>query len=264
MNRIDVSECHKYLLQLAKAFHDICVRHSIPYYMVGGTQLGAIRHRGFIPWDDDMDFGVPRRYYEELMNILDKELPAEYKIQSIYHSPKYTNGFYKIEDSRTLIKETNSKSLQYGVNIDIFPIDYTNGKKGLFSKNWWIVQLYKLETYSFADLEGLGMIKIIANKILRKLMFFINNKTIFNFIDRHLLESDGRYWVNHYGAYTNKEIIEKEIYGQPTLYDFEDTKLFGIEKVEVYLKHFYGNYMELPKESARHFHIEELYVKQEY
>ena len=86
MEKIEVKECHKYLLQISKVFHEICARHNIPYYMIGGTMLGAIRHHGFIPWDDDMDFGVPREHYSGLMGILDKELPSEYNIISIYHS----------------------------------------------------------------------------------------------------------------------------------------------------------------------------------
>lgn len=261
MEKIEVKECHRYLLQIAKVFHEICEKHNIPYYMVGGTQLGAIRHKGFIPWDDDMDFGVPRIYYSVLLEILEKELPQEYRVISIYNSDKYSNGFFKIEDTRTLIKEVNAKEVRNGINIDIFPVDYTNSKKGFFSKNWWIVQLYKLETYSFAELDDLDALRMAANKVLRGIMFWANNKTIFNFIDKHLILSEGDYMVNHYGAYADKEIVKKELYGKPTLYKFEDTELYGVEQYDAYLKHFYGDYMQPPKGKANHFHIQELYLK---
>lgn len=261
MKKIEVSECHKYLLNLAKALHEICVKHDIPYYMLGGTQLGAIRHKGFIPWDDDMDFGVPRKYYSLLMELLDKELPSDYKVISIYHSKKYSNGFFKIEDTRTLIKERNAKTINNGVNIDVFPLDYTNSKTGVFSKNWWIIQLYKLETYSFADLADLGFLRMTFNKIMKLFMRFADNKTIFKFIDKHLIVSKGDYLINHYGAYAEKEILKKEIFGTPTLYKFEDTELFGIEHFDEYLRHFYNNYMLPPKDGTSHFHILELYLK---
>lgn len=261
MERIEVKECQKYLLQLAKTFHKICVRNSIPYYMIGGTQLGAIRHKGFIPWDDDMDFGIPRKFYKNLLDILEKELPPEYKVISLYNTPTYTNGFFKIEDSRTLIKEVNSKGLKIGLNIDVFPIDYCNDNKGLFSKNWWIVQLDKLETYSFVELEKLGWLRMIANFALRRLSLFKDNKSIYSFIDKHLIEKNGDYWVNHYGAYANKEVVPIEMYGTPTLYTFEDTEFYGVEQFDRYLGHFYGDYMQLPKDSARHFHIEELFLR---
>ena len=261
MEKLEVKECHKYLLDLAKELHTICVRNNIPYYMLGGTQLGAIRHKGFIPWDDDMDFGVPRKYYKPLMDLLCKELPSYYKVISIYNSDTYTNGFFKIEDTRTLIKEMNSKGMKNGVNIDVFPLDYTNNKTGKFSKNWWIVQLYKLETYCFSELEDMGWLRMKVNKILRLFVFFANNKTIFNFIDKHLIVCDGDYMVNHYGVYAAKEVMRKEIFGSPTLYPFEDTELLGIERYDEYLSHVYGNYMQMPKGKANHFHIQELYIK---
>lgn len=261
MQRIDVKECHKYLLQIAKVFHEICEKHEIPYYMVGGTQLGAIRHKGFIPWDDDMDFGVPRAYYSDVLNILEKELPDGFKVISIYNSDTYCNGFFKIEDTRTLIKEVNAKVIRNGVNIDIFPIDYTNLKTGFFSKNYWIVRLYQFETYSFAELDNMDALRKAINKVLHGLMFWANNKTVFNFINKHLILGEGDYMVNHYGAYADKEIINKEIYGKPTLYKFEDTEFYGIEKYDEYLRHFYGDYMQPPKGKANHFHIAELYLK---
>ena len=71
----DIKELQSILLDIAKEFHRICTMYEIPYYMVGGTQLGAVRHKGFIPWDDDMDFGVPRVYFEKLKVLLEESLP---------------------------------------------------------------------------------------------------------------------------------------------------------------------------------------------
>lgn len=65
----------------------------------------------------------------------------------------------------------------------------------------------------------------------------------------------------HYGAYADKEIVKKELFGLPVLYKFEDTELYGINQYDLYLKHFYGDYMQLPKGRANHFHIQELYLK---
>lgn len=70
MRKISIEELHAKLLDIAKVFHQICERHQIPYYMISGTMLGAVRHKDIIPWDDDMDFGVPREYFDELHAIL--------------------------------------------------------------------------------------------------------------------------------------------------------------------------------------------------
>ncbi len=259
MEKIEVKECHKYLLQIAKSFHDICIRHGIPYFMVGGTQLGAVRHKGFIPWDDDMDFCVPRKYYKTLIELLDKELPSNYKVRSIYHSKKYCNGFFKIEDTNTLIKEVGEAGLTKGVNIDIFPLDYTNDNKGVFSKNHLISKLIEFETLCFADMEGASRLISFINKLLYPMRLIMSNKAIFNFIDKHLILTEGDYLVNHYGVYAMKEIVPKSFFGIPALYPFEDTELYGVEKFDDYLTHFYKDYMQPPKGTANHFHIEELY-----
>ena len=71
----DIKECHEILLGIAKQFVEICDKHNIKYYMLGGTMLGAVRHKGFIPWDYDMDFGVMRKDFDALMSALNKELP---------------------------------------------------------------------------------------------------------------------------------------------------------------------------------------------
>lgn len=76
MRKIETAEeLHGILLAMAKTFHKICVEEDIPYYMVAGTMLGAKRHKGFIPWDDDMDFAIPRAYYEKAKNVLKTKLP---------------------------------------------------------------------------------------------------------------------------------------------------------------------------------------------
>ena len=78
IKELTFEELRHHLLEIAKAFDAVCRKNNIPYYMLGGTMLGAIRHKGFIPWDDDMDFGVPRKYFDTLIEIFERDLPSKY------------------------------------------------------------------------------------------------------------------------------------------------------------------------------------------
>ena len=97
LKKITLAECHKELLHIATAFDQICQKHHIPYYMLGGTILGAIRHNGFIPWDDDMDFGIPRPYFNQFIALAEQELPPKYKLITSKNSPALKKGFIKIQ-----------------------------------------------------------------------------------------------------------------------------------------------------------------------
>ena len=141
MRRIeDIREAQSILLNIAKEFHRVCVENHIPYYMLDGTMLGAVRHKGFIPWDDDMDFGVERQYLAKLETLFNKSHSSRYRLISSKTSKKIINDPVKIEDTRTLVIEPDRAHIaeDMGLNIDIFPLDMSNGRKGYFSKNYFV------------------------------------------------------------------------------------------------------------------------------
>ena len=260
--KISLSECHEVLLNIAQAFHKVCVDHNIPYYMLGGTQLGAVRHKGMIPWDDDMDFGVPREYYETLKHILSTELKEPYNVISMENTPKYYAGYIKIEDSRTITDSNVEYDIyRYGINIDIFPLDKTNGRTGVFSKNNMICQLYKVENYRFLNVNGGSRLKVAISKALKICLPSLNKHTIYNLIENRLLTDKGEYLANYYGAWGLREIVDASYFGTPTLYDFDTMQFYGVENPDAYLTSLYGNYMQLPPESQRHTHMCNAYYK---
>ncbi|MCR4995508.1 MAG: LicD family protein [Bacteroidales bacterium] len=114
------------MLEMVVELDKICRRHQIPYFLYGGTLLGAIRHNGFIPWDDDLDVAVMRKDYLRLMKILPEELPDHIALQTNETDPNYFYFFAKLRDRHSLLEEEcpyDQVFKERGVYIDIFPFE---------------------------------------------------------------------------------------------------------------------------------------------
>ena len=202
MKSLNIEEVHDVLLNIAKAFITICDNNNIPYYMGYGTLLGAIRHKGFIPWDDDMDFCVPRPYYQKLIRHLEKELPYPYRCCT------YKNGLnnciiLKIDDARTLIKDVcvlDKKEQNKGINIDIFPLDYVNPSS---CKLKVIKFLLRLSTTIYTANSNGSKWKNSLKRIVSSI-FPISRNTILSKVE-NMLENVkvGNTMVNVLGIYKN-------------------------------------------------------------
>lgn len=252
---VDIKKVHSHCLQIANEMHRILTSHNIPYFMVGGTLLGSIRHKGFIPWDDDMDFGIIREYYWTAIDILRKELKYPYKCISYKESSICLHESCKIMDMSTRIQEDDYCSDEKGVFIDLFPYDYSDGKTGLFSNYMIIKTLVRLQNYRFTNVTGRNKLLVLISNFIKFLFYPLNYKTIPNLIGKHLVQHKGMYVICHVGLYNKREIIEANVIGCPRLMPFEDTFFYGMEKAEEYLTHIYGDYMQIPPEDKRRIHL---------
>ena len=113
-------------LEIFKVIIDICDRLNLRYYVIGGTLIGAIRHKGFIPWDDDIDIGMMRKDYDIFLREAPKYLPEQYFLQTVWSDPEYLNCFAKVRDSNTTFVEipVAKRKINHGVFVDVFPLDY--------------------------------------------------------------------------------------------------------------------------------------------
>jgi len=266
MKEIDIKECHNVLLNIASVFDAICKKHQIPYYMLGGTMLGAFRHKGFIPWDDDMDFGVERPYFPKLIKVLSEELPEHFQLKTLDNCAHFVSNFIKIEDDRTLVyDEWYDGAREMGVFIDIFPLD--KGRKNslqtkLFAS--YVFFLLQLKDYLYFDPKyRRGIKKLIATIMLKTNI--CSYKQTLAYIDRILrryTSEDSGFLINYYGNWGKKEIIRHDVFGQPQDYPFETITLSGVTDTDAYLSALYGNYMQLPPEEKRLFHNFGMYYKE--
>ena len=113
-------------IEIFKSFISVCEHLNLTYYVLDGTLLGAVRHKGFIPWDDDIDVGMPREDYEVFLREGQALLPEEYFIQTFDSDPEYLANYAKIRNNNTTFVETSvrHRKINHGVFIDVFPLDY--------------------------------------------------------------------------------------------------------------------------------------------
>jgi lipopolysaccharide cholinephosphotransferase len=257
----DIHEVQTIILDTAKVFHNTCENNNIPYYMLYGTMLGARRHQGFIPWDDDMDFGVPFEYYDQLVKALKEKLPVPYNVITRYDKGGAVGGYLKIVNTNTLIKESNkvSEDENTGLFIDIFLLYNERAFKPSL-RQFVIKILLMVQHFRFYRLTGKNIVKTIADKMAKFFFSWLKMPDLINVIERHLIPSGGGYFTTYASIYGKKDFIPLEYYGKPKLYQFESMELYGVENPDKYLTHLYGNYMQLPPEEKRKIHLQEAYI----
>lgn len=140
MKQLTVEDAKQIELEILDYIDTLCKKHNINYIINYGTLIGAVRHEGFIPWDDDIDLSMPREDYQRFINIFQKE-KSKYELLSLETDKNYFNNFIKITDSTTKIIDTrNTKTYESGIFIDIFPMDRFDDPKVIDT-------CYKLESF---------------------------------------------------------------------------------------------------------------------
>lgn len=245
------------LCKMLQWFHKYCEDNNLLYYAIGGTVLGAARHKGFIPWDDDIDIALPRDDYEKLI-MLSKKNTGKYRLESPYSGNEdYIYAYAKLYDTSTTLIEKSKKTCKRGIYIDIFPLDGIgnnyNQAKCNFRRYDRNNMLLMMRTCSVRKSRSwYKNISIIMARIIPS--FLINEKKLVLKMDKiaKSISSDNALYVaNLNGTYREKEIIEKRIFGKPRLYDFEDFKIYGPEFYDEYLSLIYGDWRKLPPEEKR-------------
>lgn len=258
MIEVNQEKLKSMLLDMLKWFHAFCEKNGLRYYALGGTMLGANRHGGFIPWDDDIDVGMPREDYNKLEQLLKNSQNERYVLETPNTPAKdYYYPFSKLYDTQTTLVENTKFKIKRGIYLDIFPLDGIGNSKEESQKNFKSInRLYDLllakvagirkgrKFYKNLAVVAFRLVPINAKKVVIRL---VKRCSKYSFADCE--------WIgNLVGAWRFKEIMPKSYMGEPKLYKFENLSIYGVADADAYLTSLYGDWRKLPPKEKQVTH----------
>jgi lipopolysaccharide cholinephosphotransferase len=268
MNKLGIAEIQNIELKILEYVDSICSKNALRYGLTSGSVLGAIRHGGFIPWDDDVDIVMPRPDYERLISIMGKN-NGRYHLSSPYTEPDYIYEYSKMMDMNTvLIEDPNGKKIQTHIYIDIFPVDGVPDSRKARRKQYIkvnrIKKIYAVKNrlpYKIRETQGRKKVLYSLGNVLLKPF---SKSKIMRSLDNVCKKYD--FDSSNYAAVITgqgeKEVLKTSEYQLDGIVQFEGKKFHTYKNPEKYLRQFFGNYMQLPPENERHGHDSIAYLRE--
>lgn len=271
LKETELRQCQLILLRILKIVSYVCEKNSLTYWIDAGTLLGAVRHKGFIPWDDDIDISMPREDYEKFLKIAKDQLPEDLYVQNLDTTEFAGNTWTQIKDRKSKIVLSKNAKYHQGLYIDIFPMDSYNDN---FFKRIFVEKIHKLSYIKVQAinaplkkpfLKGINFAKNII-KILLKVVFFIFAIFDYNKIYEMNLKSKDKRIENmkknpkiNYGYGT--EVLNWDVVfnGEDILpitkkMKFEDGEFMVPRNTDAILTGLYGDYMQIPNVDKQVYH----------
>lgn len=251
MKPLLLNELKQIQLDILENIHEFCELNNIKYSLACGTMLGAVRHEGYIPWDDDIDICLLRRDYNKLITLFPDVYNGAYKISSIENDDCWERPYAKAYDIRTLLKEDSSCSKTIGINIDIFPIDNVPD-----NYNKWV--LYNKVRMLFQRLLEVKFFKVKVSRAFYKNVLLVILKILLVFTSRRKLachiskfsqkynQCDSKYVFENVQGIRLKKPFRRSIFDEIIDVRFENKTFKGFKNYHEYLSNVYGDYMTLP------------------
>lgn len=242
----DIKAFQKECLYIMSAFDESCRHEGLRYYMACGTMIGAVRHKGFIPWDDDVDVYMPRPDFERMKANAATILPKNLKLVDYSTDSTFPHFYAKIEDTNTTKIERIYLNHYSGVWIDIFPVDGITDNKlarrihTARFKFWRRLQylVYRdpwKHGHNFGGYLVLGLHKMFPKQYVHRHIQKVMRQYDFESHDTLMPHND------HFVTFTKEELGMT-----PVDYDFEGHKFYGVKDYDAYLRRIYGDYMTPP------------------
>lgn len=249
-----IRQVQEKILNIMKYIDNLCRREDIEYYIMGGTALGAVRHGGFIPWDDDLDIFMKPIEYKKFKTAFEQENSSDYVLQEWKTTPDYLEYAKVRMNGTTFIEECfkDRKDMHHGIYVDIMILhkipDNLLMQKLVYYESKFVT-LYALSQRNWKPKSrgqsiALKCLKILPCKFMVKLFY----KRIYKYDNREA-KFKYCYWITP--AKFHNGLFDREYFENPVDIPFEDTVLFGSKNIKEYLSYRYGDYMKLPSIEQR-------------
>ncbi|SFT77154.1 lipopolysaccharide cholinephosphotransferase [Selenomonas sp. GACV-9] len=251
MNELSMQEIKDIQIQIMDEVVKYCDENNIKYWLDSGTMLGAIRHKGYIPWDDDIDIGMLREDYDRFIHTFNEKSKSKYILDCVEINPMCRFPFAKVFDCNTVLYE---EDIKLSVNIDVFVFD--NAPKNIIHFKW---MCFKRNVFNRLNACQYGNGVRVKNKIkyyIYKAMRPLLNLFPKNYFARKVVENSRSCMRNksdYIGDFTSvsNALLKKEYVKELVKVDFENKKYNVPSEYDCWLKKVYGNYMEFPPEEER-------------
>ena len=260
------------IIDVLSVFIRICEAQGLRYFCAGGTAIGAVRHQGMIPWDDDIDVFMPRPDYDRFLRLAAQSMPEGYEVLSPYATKDYPMYFAKMCNARTTLLENERIPCVFGLYIDIFPLDGAcdDVETCYREKRRFKRLMNKLEAVSthnsFGEYVGLLTKRPEWGRFAVKTVAFCCRSWLRRWL---LKQMDSIAYGHDYalssrvvtysGAYQRQEIYPKAWLETPQMFAFEGLMVNLPHDYDAYLRHFFGDYMTLPPVEQRASHHQKVF-----
>lgn len=252
MKAIPLDELKQIQLDLLQKAATFCENNGLRYFLCGGTLIGAIRHKGYIPWDDDIDIAMPRPDYDQFVKTFNQ--PGNYyQVVNLETNPKYACSFAKVFDNRTFLDELYYPGSTFGVYIDVFPADGVKDASQIRK----IMLLRKFLNTKRANYYKRTLSKMFINTLGKILLLPFSAHQIATWMDNEARKyAFGS--LPKAGVIANPlgpgEMVDKSVFDSDIYQEFEGRKYRVPVGYDIWLRSIYGDYMQLPPVEHRVTH----------